>query len=161
MASFCVQRFEGNLEDVFAAMEDHEGLRFVRLDEYPEQVDPDFSMLKRLLKRNRFIDVLGTKDGDGDDIAQIYAINTFFREGQSFTQELISLLPSFLCEALTLCASAHFPRSAFLLASHTGVLCELVQYSQPLSSLVNETDVEEELDDGIHASWLSYSHNNA
>ncbi len=141
-----------HLEDVFAAMEYHEGLRYVRLDEYPEQLDPDFSMLKQLLRRNRFIEVfgrcknIGTNDGDGDDIIRIYAINTFFRDSQSFEQERTSLLSSLLCEALTLCANAHFPRSALLLASHTGILCELVQYSQLLSSMADETDDEEELD---------------
>jgi hypothetical protein len=141
-----------HLKDVFAAMEYHESLRFVTIDEYPKQSDPDFSMLKHLLKRNRFIDVLGrcekigTKDGDGDTIVQIYAINTFFRNSSSLTQALLTLLPSLMCEALIRCASAHFPRSALLLASHPGVLCELVQYSHLLSSTSSDTNVEDELD---------------
>ncbi|GAX21374.1 hypothetical protein FisN_12Lu108 [Fistulifera solaris] len=120
------------LQDIFAAVARHEGLEFLRLDAYPAETDPQYNMLKELLKTNRNIQVIDYNwytFTDDDEIDRLYAFNDFFGDCQDLLEESMELLPSLVGEILTQCASHDFRRSAFLMANHTEALCELMQYS--------------------------------
>ena len=131
----CAEQFK----DILSMMEYHEGLRLFTspayesyVDPYKLYVDPDYSMLKQLLKRNRFIEVtdwIGDLVTDGDEIDRLYSFNRFFRGLRALTKEPFSLLPPLVGEALIHSASGDFRRSALVLANHTFALCELVQHS--------------------------------
>ena len=121
-----------HVEDIFTMLAHRKQLRRFTLDEYPVEVDPDYSKLKRLLKRNRFIEVFqenGDLVTDGDEIDRLYAFNRFFRGLQNLTKEPLSLLPPLVGEALLHSASSDFQRSALIMANHADALCELVQFS--------------------------------
>ncbi|GAX20220.1 hypothetical protein FisN_12Hu066 [Fistulifera solaris] len=132
-------------ELLFAMMECHAGLRRFQS---PETFDPGYTMLKQLLNRNRFIEVLdrhGNRVTDGDEIDQIYRFNRFYQDCQGLKRGALSLLPPLVGEVLVGSASGDYQQSAFLMANYTDALCELVQYSSLFQLEEHDSSYPEEL----------------
>ena len=126
------------------------GLRYLRIEGYPCKTDPNYTMLKQLLNRNRRIQVIDydtDRVTNGDEIDRMYAFNRFFLDSQSLMQSLLPLLPPLVAEALINSASCDFPRAAVLMANHPDALCELVHYlSLPSSEEHDSVALEEPAD---------------
>ncbi|GAX16393.1 hypothetical protein FisN_10Hh376 [Fistulifera solaris] len=119
-----------HLQSIFEAVGGHECLRELIVPDYPEQEDPNYSWLKRLLTRNRSIMVLyhkGDKITDGSSIDRLYALNRCYRGSAALMkEESISLRPHLVAAALQNNASRKFDHAALLLANHVDVLSEFM-----------------------------------
>ncbi|GAX23129.1 hypothetical protein FisN_33Lh018 [Fistulifera solaris] len=124
---FCRSQWKEMLE----TMKRHKSFRRFIVPSCPKRLDPDYSMLKRLLKRNRHIDFLRDNGPRNDDeVNWLYGDGFFIQMCQRDLQhEPVSLLPSLVGEILTQSASNDFRRSALVMATHGGALCALVQYA--------------------------------
>ncbi len=56
-------QFDQHLESMFATLESHKSLHFFKIDNYQEEADPGYALLKQLRKRNPYIEVID-KDGN-------------------------------------------------------------------------------------------------
>lgn len=142
--------------DLFAVVERHPSLRYLKVNDYPKEKDPDYALLKQLLERNRLIEVKDS-DGnvytDGDEMDRLCTFNRFFRNCHDLAQEPLSLLPLLIPEALTCSAiSGVFQRSAILLANRPSVLCELVQFSSLFPLEADSFNVLEASAETVHAA---------
>ncbi|GAX17683.1 hypothetical protein FisN_10Lh376 [Fistulifera solaris] len=119
-----------HLQSIFEAAGDHKCLHELIVPAYPEQEDPDFSWLKRLLSRNRSITVLdrrGDKITDGFSIDRLYALNRCYHGSAALMkEESTSLRPQLVATALQKNASEKFDHAALLLANHLDVLSEFM-----------------------------------
>ncbi|GAX16377.1 hypothetical protein FisN_10Hu408 [Fistulifera solaris] len=151
-----------NLETVFQALEVHSGLREIVLHDYPpdyntysgnddsshESLPPDYSLLERLLSRNRKIEICdhqGNIFTNGSSIDVLYALNKFYNGSAKLTKEKSELRSLLVLKALTGSGSRNFQNTALLLSNHPDVLFESIQG-------VNWEDFvasEPELDDGL------------
>ena len=88
--------FDGFRKDLFAVLENHQGLRNFGISRYPVDLDPKHAWLKELLRRNRYIKVTGTRERlwilQDRDIKGLYAFNCFFFAGRKVSEK--SLHPS-------------------------------------------------------------------
>jgi hypothetical protein len=67
-------------KEMLETMERHKNFRRFIVPSYPKHFDPDYSMLKRLLKRHQLIDFLGnSRPTDDDEVNQLYAFADFFQ----------------------------------------------------------------------------------
>jgi hypothetical protein len=119
-----------HFQDIFEAVGDHKCLRKLIVSYYPEQEDPDFSWLKRLLSRNRSITVLDesySKITDGSSINRLYALNRCYHGSAALMkEESTSLRPHLVAAAIQNNASKKFDHAALLLANHVDVLSEFM-----------------------------------
>ncbi|GAX14888.1 hypothetical protein FisN_29Lh104 [Fistulifera solaris] len=118
-----------NFQDIFRVIENHGSLRSFTISRYP-RADPNYSWLKQLLSRNRYITVFdscGTRCSDGSSVDQIYALNYFFCGSAELMKVSPSLRPTLLATALMESASEKYQYAALLLSDHTDVLCECLQ----------------------------------
>ena len=135
---------------IFKAVEMHKGLRTLVVRNYPLYDDsnrPDYSLLERLLSRNRNITVLddsGNRISNGTSIDKLYALNHLFNGSAALVKESASLRSLLTETALVECKLDNFQRTGLLLSHHMDVLCDLIQYDADLEDLpVSRTDPEE------------------
>jgi hypothetical protein len=124
----CTEEWEALLK----TMEHHESLRRFVVNTYPKDIDPDYSMLKQLIKRNQYIEVIaciGGRPTDGDEVDRLYAFNHFFRNLRHLKRLPLSFLSTLVGTILINSAGNDFPRSALVIGNHTDALCELIQYA--------------------------------
>lgn len=125
----CFQgKWDGYMQEILACLEDSLCLEYLTLEvnQYPTNLDPDFSWVKKLLKQNRTIKVVDRNDdawSDGGEIDAIYAFNRFFCGSESLQHEAPSTRPSLFVEALSQYASNNLQHSASLLSHHVDELC--------------------------------------
>lgn len=113
--------------NLLANLEEHASLETLKVRAYPTDLDPDFSWLKKLLKRNRKINVVDIHDKvctDGDKIDALYAFNRFFRESDILKREEPSVRSALFVETLSQYAANDLQRSVLLLAHHVDLLCD-------------------------------------
>ncbi|GAX27743.1 hypothetical protein FisN_13Hu157 [Fistulifera solaris] len=129
-AQFLFDHSAVHFGDVFRALEEHGGLRTVILGDYPPENNPDdYSLLERLLSRNRRItvyDYLGDRCSNGDSIEALYSINEVYNGVATLVKESASLRPLLMATALLEGVSNKFQHSALLLSGLTDALCELI-----------------------------------
>ena len=118
---------------LFKAIEVHEGLRTLVVENYPSKKNPEnYSLLEKLLSRNRNIAVLdrsGNKISNGTSINKLYARNVFYNGSAELVTASISVRPSLVGTTLVESALNNFQYSALLLSNHEDFLCERVQAS--------------------------------
>ena len=143
-----VFRWTPHIDDIFGAMEDHEGLRTLIVGYYPrrndrlydldedgdslDSISNDYSALERLLSRNQHITVLDCLDQkitNGTTIEKLYALNLFFNGSEMLIgQESAELRPLLFTTALTECSvKRRFPCTAILLSHHEDLLCDCIR----------------------------------
>jgi hypothetical protein len=119
------------LKDLFAALENLCSLRTLVIDKYPEELDPFFRWLKRLLRRNRNIDVFTSVPSvhmkDDRQLNEIKAVTRFFRGLPRLTGVPLLTRQSLLGAALTRNAEGDVERAGILLNDHVDLLLKLLQ----------------------------------
>ena len=122
--------FDGFRKDLFAVLENHQGLRNFGISRYPVDLDPKHAWLKELLRRNRYIKVTGTRERlwilQDRDIKGLYAFNRFFRGSKSLRKEPAPIRQSLVGAAFTHKAVGNFQRAGLLLMDHVDMLCEIL-----------------------------------
>ncbi len=121
----------GHINSLFSVVEQHQTLRTFMLGRYNPKLDVDYSMLIRMLSRNRRIELQVAQcrwvhrfmRSTGSEIVFLF----FYRGSESLGQESQSIRPSLLGSSLMQSASNNFQRSALLLAGHTDALCQFLQ----------------------------------
>ncbi len=126
--------FDGKLDDymkdVLASLEDQPCLkRFVLTTSYyPTNLDPGFSWVKKLLKRNRkiqLVDRFQQKWNDGGEIDALHAFNRFYCDSELLLLEAPCVRSSLFTKALTVTVSSNdLQRTVLLLSHHADVLCK-------------------------------------
>ncbi|GAX16387.1 hypothetical protein FisN_10Hu384 [Fistulifera solaris] len=133
---------DSQLIDLFKALGEAEKLRTVSLHRFPlveyysdvedyhRLCQPFYSLLERLLSRNRKITVLdidGERITNGTTIDKIYALNFFYNGAAKLLKESTARRSSLVVTALTESAAANFQYSAQLLSFHTDLLWEFLE----------------------------------
>lgn len=115
------------LKDLFRVLESHDTPCTVHLHDYPGALDPEYSWLKQLLRRNRKIEV----DSIWDSILKMEdtcALNRVFCGSQRLTQEPPFIRTSLVGTALTHSVAANrLRRIGILLTDQVDVICDLLQ----------------------------------
>ncbi|GAX21665.1 hypothetical protein FisN_29Hh104 [Fistulifera solaris] len=104
-----------DFQEIFRVIENHGSLRSFRISEYP-RADPNYSWLKQLLSRNRYITVFdscGIRCSDGSSVDQMYALNYFFCGSAELMKVSSSLRPTLVATALMESASECFSMQHF------------------------------------------------
>ncbi|GAX17696.1 hypothetical protein FisN_10Lh407 [Fistulifera solaris] len=146
-------------ETICQALEEHRGLRSVIFHKFPpfhrifaellyplehsRQQELWYSVLERLLSRNRRINVCdnrGNRYTNGSTIDTLYALNDFYNGSFDLLKEdSTSLRPLYVATALTAGASANFQCAALLLSDHTDILCEFLHNEETIDSSERES----------------------
>ncbi|GAX25470.1 hypothetical protein FisN_12Lu011 [Fistulifera solaris] len=134
--------YHGFIEDLFAVLETHPGLRTLRIDGYLNyRYGVRLSPLKRLLRRNRQIDVVNIPDGilrANPELKEICSTNRFFRGSQNVIGKLPSSRLALLGAAMTHNGPSDLQRTGILLNDHVDLLLEMLQ------DKIVDTDVTEQ-----------------
>ncbi len=136
------------LEGLLSVVENHKTLHNLRLHVYSLELDPDYSMLVRMLSRNRSIRFPRDLSGTGwleqfmrAPSSGIISLNRFYRGSASLGRAAQSIRPTLVGTSLIQSASGIFQRSALLLANHTDALCQLLfQGEEEFRSAVESVD---------------------
>ncbi len=138
------------IKDMFVVAESHEALRHLRISVYPNNLDPNFLWLKRLLQRNRYIDVLDDltdKPFEADDeVDEIRGLNRFFRGSEDLKKDPGEIRLSLVGTAFIHSAVYDFPRAGMLLIDHVDVLCEIwheIESSSGVATFVHGASTED------------------
>lgn len=115
--------WENCAKDILAGLEMHKGLHTLRMDAYPRMLDPGFSWLKRLLHRNRQIEITGLDT----NTQQIYTLSRLSCGSPRLTKESPMTRLLLVGAALTSTAPGDLQRIGLLLADHTDAVCDLLQ----------------------------------
>jgi hypothetical protein len=123
--------WESHIAALCNGLKDHKGLCTLTVEVKKEAFGPNYSHLQELISHNHKITVTSLFDvvyGDDDSmIRELYALNRLYRGPGELLLLSPSKRPSLMATALINCAPQDFQLSAFLLAIHADVLCELLQ----------------------------------
>jgi hypothetical protein len=123
--------FASHLPALFMAIEGHPKLRTFVIKQYPRE-DRTYVWLKRLLSRNRNIEVLdssGRRCTDGWSIDELYTLNSFIDGSTKLVKETSSLRSQLVMAILTSRwlrkrQARDFQHYALLLSDQSDTLCE-------------------------------------
>jgi hypothetical protein len=119
------------MQRIFDALGDHQGLRTLTFGEYPcKSAEDDYSLLERLLSRNRKIMVYnsaGERISNGTTVDKVYALNALYNGSSDLEKESSLARPLLVAMALTKGPLIDFQYSALMLARQSDVLCLLAQ----------------------------------
>ena len=142
----CAHQWGSCMDDLFRALEKHKEMRTFRMRSYPDHFDPDYTFIKRLLTRNRYLEVTDQFALMEWDVYDICDLNRFFRGSKSLKNEPKAIRSWIVGEAL-IDDESLFQRTALLLADHFDIFCELLQEDAPTGE-ANDITVQADLEDG-------------
>lgn len=126
-----VLNLEPHLESLFSRLNDHQGLRTIKVMVRDEAFGPDFSLLRVVLEQNRNLTVVDEADAIyGDElIDSLYGLNYFYQGSAELAIEPSPERSTLVATALAESASNNFQRSSLLLSDHVDVLCEIIWHA--------------------------------